>query len=225
MSPLHPRLPGLMLACVVALACAGRTGAPVSGQPQSGKPVPPRVADVDLRQLPITPGPAPGAPGKNVPDLRQTDPATGSATLGRIIIRVTPRGLALLSADGAMLAGPIAFRSFWPAGAEPCGVEVESPPAVHADPGAGRFVIVQTIQRTAAGSLPVCIAVSRAADAVTGGWWLYDFALPLPGSRARLEMSGATWQLSLDGVPRPAARVVLDRAAMLAGAPASFTVR
>jgi hypothetical protein len=184
--------------------------------------VTPRVRDVDLRTLPASPVWTPGSPVREVPDLKRTDAADAAMqTLGDHTVRVVDRSL-LFARAGARVAGPLTFASLWPDGAEPCVVDVERPPVVQVDRAGGRWVISRWFQPSADRRLPLCVAVSKTADPVTGGWWLYDFALPI-AREAPLEISSDGYRIASEA---GAARVLisLDRAAMLAGKPTGFSV-
>lgn len=186
--------------------------------------VTPRVLDADLRKLPASPVWTPGSPVREVPDLKRSevnDPA--AVTFSRHILRLSDRSIVIYSQDGARLAGPLAFGSLWPGGSEPCGVDVEAAPVIQVDRAAGRWLISRVFQATADGKLPFCIAVSRTADPVAGGWLLYDFALPIGGSEGPLDLSNDAYRLSgVSGAKR--VDVIFDRNAMLAGKPSRFTV-
>lgn len=186
--------------------------------------VTPRVLEADLRKLPASPVWTPGSPVREVPDLKRSDVNDlGAVTFGRHILRLSDRSITIYSQDGAPVAGPLTFGSLWPAGSEPCGVDVESAPTIQLDRPAGRWLISRVFQPTADGKLPVCIALSRTADPVTGGWLLYDFALPISRSDGRLDLLNETYRLSGEsGANR--VHVALDRNAMLAGKPSGFTV-
>jgi hypothetical protein len=67
------------------------------------------------------------------------------------------------------------------------------------------------------------MAISRSLDPVTGGWWLYDFALPIDQNRAPLELSDDAYRLSGQAGGKRV-QIVFDRGAMLAGKPTGFTV-
>lgn len=186
--------------------------------------VTPRVLDTDLRKLPSSPVWTPGSPVREMPDLKRTDvPDPGALTLERHSLRVVDRGIVIYSADGARLAGPLAFGSLWPASTEPCTVDVEWAPAIQVDRAAGRWLISQWFQSTQDGSVPFCIAVSRTSDPVAGGWSLYNFALPINRSAAVLEVADNAYQITGESAGKRM-QVVFDRAAILAGRPSGFRV-
>lgn len=186
--------------------------------------VTPHVLDADLRKLPPSPVWTPGSPVREVPDLKRSDvPDPGAITYGRHILRLSDRSIVIYSLEGVRLAGPLPFGSLWSAAPEPCGVDVESAPLIQVDRTAGRWVISRSFQPTADGRVPFCIAVSRTADPVTGGWQLYDFALPISRSDGRLDVSNERYRLSGEsGAKR--IHVTFDRNAMLAGKASGFTV-
>jgi hypothetical protein len=187
--------------------------------------VTPRTQDIDLRKLPPSPVWSPGSPVREVPDLKRTDVASQPAvTLGSFSMRVVDRTVLVLGADGGRIAGPLSFASLWPPASEPCGVDVEWPPAIHVDRAAQRWLISRWFQPMPDGSVPFCVAVSKRADPVEGGWWLYDFLLPANQyDRDQLGISSEAYRLT--GKPDGrGVQIALDRAAMLSGKPSAFTV-
>ncbi len=138
--------------------------------------------------------------------------------MGELTIESTRAGVVIRRA-GAVVAGPLRVGSLWPAGAEPCGVATESAPVVRVDASARRWLVAQFPPADRGGGLAACVAVSRSADADTGGWWLYEFTLPDPWRQADLVVDGAAWVIAADG-----GRATLDTAAMLAGQPARLTL-
>jgi hypothetical protein len=204
---------GVPAALLVLWACAA--GAQV---------VTPRVLDADLRKLPASPVWTPGSPGREMPDLKRSDVQDpGSATYGRHILRLSDRGIVVYSLDGVRLAGPLAFGSLWSAAPEPCGVDVETAPLIQVDRAAGRWVISRVFQPTADGKVPFCVAISRTADPVTGGWQLYDFALPVSRSDGRFDVSNERYRLAAESGAKQI-HITFDRNAMLAGKSSGFTV-
>ena len=143
--------------------------------------------------------------------------------MGRFTLSLIGHGIVVSSSDGTRVAGPFAFGSLWPPPAEPCGVDVEWPPAIHADKTAQRWVISRWFQSMPDKTIPFCIAVSRSADPVSGGWSLYDFSLPIGSPDASLEVSSEGYRLPARSGAQQV-YVTFDRAAMLAGKPAGFTV-
>jgi hypothetical protein len=187
--------------------------------------VTPHVQDVDLRKLPSSPVWVADSPVREVPDLKRTNVAGQPAvTLGPYTMRLVERSVLVLGADGGRLAGPLPFGSFWPPATEPCGVDVEWPPAINVDRQAARWLISRRFQPMPDGTVPFCVAVSRTDDPLAGGWWLFAFSLPASQYEAhQFEISTDTYRLT--GKPgERTVQITFDRAAMLAGKPAGFTV-
>jgi len=108
-----------------------------------------------------------------------------------------------------------AFESLW-SPSSPCRTGA-SPLSVLEDAAAKR----RLLSRWAPGN-HFCIAISRTADPVTGGWYLYEFSLPLDGAGSALEIAENAYVLRIDlGGAR--AVFAFDRMRMLEGAPAAYT--
>src|SRR5947209_17557071 len=96
--------------------------------------------------------------------------------------------MAFFTKTGDLVAGPIAIERMWPAGtacASPAGGGAQA----RYDHLAARWVVSR--YATPDGAPPeVCIAVSRAADPIAGGWNVYAFPTGgvFPGA-ARLALS------------------------------------
>lgn len=73
------------------------------------------------------------------------------------------------------------------------------------------------------GKVPYCVAISRTSDPVTGGWWRYEFTLPIAQIDAPLELSNGVYRISGDSVGRTM-HIAFDREAMLAGKPAGYAL-
>ena len=187
--------------------------------------VTPRVQDIDLRKLPPSPIWSPDTPVREVPDLKRTDiDGQPAVTFGVYTMRLVGRNLVVLGSNGGRIAGPLSFGALWPAAAEPCGVDVEWAPAIQVDRQAARWLISQRFQPMPDGTVPFCIAVSKTADPLAGGWWLYDFSLPANQYEShQLEISNDTYRLTGKADGR-AVQIAFDRAAMLSGKPSGFTV-
>lgn len=74
--------------------------------------------------------------------------------------------------SGMSLAGPTVLTSLWTAGGN-CTSGLGDPIVVY-DPLADRWLMSEFADT----GNHLCIYVSKTADPVTGGWWLYDFATP-----------------------------------------------
>src|SRR5258705_5318587 len=82
--------------------------------------------------------------------------------------------------QGNLLAGPTLITSLWTGFGGPCETETTfvSDPLVQYDHLADRWLISQIVYPGGAAGFHECIAVSRTADPVSGGWYLYDFVTP-----------------------------------------------
>ena len=78
---------------------------------------------------------------------------------------------AIYDKNGTLLAGPSQINSLWQGFGGPCETDNDGDPIVRYDHLADRwlvsqFAIAQNMQ---------CIAISRGANPVTSGWFLYAF--------------------------------------------------
>ena len=92
----------------------------------------------------------------------------------RHYIQAVNVAFAIYDKSGALLAGPTPINTLWASFGGPCDTQNDGDPMVRYDPLADRWVISQF-------ALPghQCFAVSKTADPVAGGWFLYAF--PTPG--------------------------------------------
>jgi len=80
---------------------------------------------------------------------------------------------AIYDKQGSLLAGPSPINSLWTGFGGPCETSNNGDPVVRYDHLADRWLMSQFA--LPAGNLSECIAVSRTADPVAGGWYLYQF--------------------------------------------------
>jgi hypothetical protein len=114
---------------------------------------------------------------------------------------------------GAIVSGPSEFRLLWPVG-EPCRNSSNGDPVVVYDGLADRWVLAQF--STGNG---VCVAVSQTADP-TGSYNLYEFTTPQFPDYFKIGVWPNAYYMSSNEASYSA--YALDRAAMLAGIPATF---
>ena len=163
----------------------------------------------------------PGRQGREAGDLLTIEIPSMTFMLAAYAIRQRGNDVTFYSASGARIAGPFDSSMFWPEPSHPCRGGVHSSSAVLVDRDAGRWLISRSAPagRAARAQTTVhCIAVSRTADPVAGGWWRYDLALPVGTTDASLVISNGIYRLSGER-GAAAVEIALDRGAMLAGRP------
>lgn len=120
---------------------------------------------------------------------------------------------------GNVLAGPSNINGLWTGAGGPCETNNDGDPDVRYDPTADRWVVMQFVAFT-----DFCIAVSQTPDPVTGGWFLYDFNTGgVPNDYPKVGVwPDAYYAGSQRGYPGSGTDAwAFDRAAMLAGSPAT----
>jgi hypothetical protein len=107
-------------------------------------------------------------------------PATGSLppdTVGDVgpnhYMQMVNTVFAIYDKQGNLLAGPSPINTLWSGFGGPCDTENNGDPIVRYDHLADRWLLSQFA--LPGPDLHECIAISRTADPVTGGWYLYDF--------------------------------------------------
>ena len=162
--------------------------------------VPPGVDERDLRDLPRERRWRPGDPVRVIEDLRTEGglaaaaaapaaigesfdgiPATGSLppdTVGDVgpdhYVQMVNTAFAVYDKQGTLLAGPSPINSLWANFGGPCETQNNGDPIVRYDQLADRWLLSQ-FALPASGRFHQCFAVSRTADPVSGGWFLYAF--------------------------------------------------
>jgi hypothetical protein len=138
-------------------------------------------------ELPSTPAQTPGmpAPTQNFAGLSFTDPVTGGTagagyppdTEGDVgpnhYIQAVNTAIAIYNKTGTRLAA-FTFNSLFTGANPPCDTSNFGDPTVVYDPMANRWFVADfSWSNLQNGPYYECIAVSKTADPVAGGWWLY----------------------------------------------------
>ena len=208
-------LPGVALAVLLA------AGAVAAQQPIVTPPVTPSETDQDLRKLPRSQPWKPGDPVREVPDLRQSEPGrTRRVTAGSLTFIAADGTFAIENAQGIALAGPVAFESLWREGR--CSTPATQALAILRDEPAQRWLLGRWAPLTPGSGFHYCVALSRTSDPVSGGWFLYDFALPMYRADASIEITHDAYALAI-GLGGAQTVFAFDRTRMLEGAPAAHT--
>ena len=192
-----------------------------AGNPRSG-PNPPLFPPPDVYEAPVPP------PILNV--AFNGIPSTGvfpSGVSGDVgidhYLQVVNDAFAFYSKTGDLVAGPISTRALWPATA-PCGTVTGGGDQARYDHFAKRWVISRYADPPNA-SPRLCVAVSRTADPITGGWNLYDFTTDgvYPGApKLALSVNGYAMATFRGTVDAGSDVWMFERTKMLAGIPAQL---
>jgi uncharacterized repeat protein (TIGR01451 family) len=149
------------------------------------------------------------------------------------IIEIQNSTFQVFNKQGTTLAGPSAISSIWSAAGFTgnCANRNDGDPVVKYDPLADRWVISQfSIPNGFQGAnIDFCVAVSQTANPVTGGFFAYAFAIPVPGTIGGFDYPkigvwpDAYYASSQEGFSGGNLDVyALDRANMLNGNPATL---
>ena len=165
--------------------------------------------------------------GVNIPGI----PATGVLppdTVGAVgtnhYIQMVNSAFAIFDKTGRLLAGPSQINSLWTGFGGPCEDDNDGDPVVRFDHLADRWLVSQfAISRNMQ-----CVAISKTADPVTGGWFLYAFetrdaaGTPVTPDYPKLGVWPDGYYMSTQrGFPSSGMDVwVFERDKMLAGQPA-----
>lgn len=170
------------------------------------------------------PGDAFGSTSANFPGLTGVccppDP-TGAVGPNHYVQMINVR-IAIFSKTGAVLAGPIAPTVIWQAAGAGgrCANFNRGDPIVLYDRLADRFLISQ-FAFDVFGPVSECIAISKTADPVAGGWFVYDFQTPtLPDYPKFGVWPTGYFMSSYEG--EVLGMFAFDRARMLAGLSATY---
>jgi hypothetical protein len=165
---------------------ADMTKMPKTPKYRPGDPV--RVAP-DLRESAASPAVASPVlgPGSNIfPVGASFDgiPATGflppdvaGAVGSDQYILMVNVAFAIFDKQGNLLVGPSPINALWAGFGGPCTTNNNGDPIVRYDHLADRWLMSQFALPGGAAGFHQCVAISRTADPVTGGWFLYDFPM------------------------------------------------
>ena len=165
------------------------------------------------------------------------DPPSTNGDVGpQHYIQAINTSFAVYSKTGTLLAGPISLNAFFaaaPATGTPCDTDYSTYPIVLYDPLADRWVLaVRAAHRVGfmdGAPFYECIAVSRTADPVGGGWYKYalrtgaDLTLDLLNDAPKLAVWPDAYYMSANMFTNSLGKFdhtrvwALDRAALLAG--------
>lgn len=178
----------------------------------------PRKKRKTARSLLVAPPSFDGVPGTGF-----VPPDTTGDVGPNHFVQAVNAALEIFDKHGVRLAGPVAINSLWQGFGGNCETHNSGDPDVRYDPLADRWVVMQfTLTRDPATSrTDFCIAVSRTADPVAGGWFLYDF--PTGGISNDYPKLGVWPDAYYLGSQRGSSDAwAVDRARMLVGAPATM---
>jgi hypothetical protein len=174
---------------------------------------------VDIAGIPFT--------GTSPPD---TVGAIGDGHFIQMVNHPEGAAFAVYDRQGQKVAGPTSLATLWPSGV--CRDSAHGDPIVVWDHLARRWVLLQLGMPPGCLGLDadchLCVAVSKTADPVAGGWWLYDFAdrsfpdYPKLGVWPDAFLVGSNLVLETAGqLDQRAGAWALQRDRMLAGQPAA----
>ncbi|HYX25216.1 MAG TPA: hypothetical protein VFC23_13765, partial [Thermoanaerobaculia bacterium] len=90
------------------------------------------------------------------------------------------------------------------------------------DRWAGRWLLSRWATPASGSGFHLCVGLSRTADPVAGGWYLYDLVLPMYRAGTALEPGAKAYSLVI-AVGGARTVFTFDRNRMLAGAPVALT--
>ncbi|OLC39516.1 MAG: hypothetical protein AUH81_01450 [Candidatus Rokubacteria bacterium 13_1_40CM_4_69_5] len=202
-------------------------------------PIPPPKGIPDELFVPGAGGPV-GAAGVTPPGFSTPNPnfagisningVAPADTVGAVgpnhFIQMVNISFQIWDKQGNSLAGPFNINSLWSTFGGACQTRNDGDPYILYDHLADRWVLSQFAIPNGFAPPPThqCVAVSRTADPVAGGWFLYDFTFTFGHDYPKLGLWPDGYYLSsqqgFSGGSLNA--VVLDRANMLNGNPATF---
>lgn len=122
---------------------------------------------------------------------------------------------AIYNKSGTLLAGPTSLQTLWTAGGA-CAIGAGDPIVLY-DRLADRWLMSEF----ASTGNHLCVYISRTADPVTGGWFLYDFTTPNFPDYPKYAVWPDAYYVSTNEATGPAV-YALDRSRMLQGLSATF---
>ncbi len=120
--------------------------------------------------------------------------------------------------SGTLLAGPSDISTLWTPAGGICSTHNDGDPIVLYDPLADRWILSQFAEHPGEHE---CIAVSQTGDPVNGGFYLYDFTVPVFPDYPKLGVWTDAYYMG-SNLKTDAGLYAFDRAAMLQGQPAGF---
>jgi hypothetical protein len=136
-------------------------------------------------------------------------------------VQTVNSSIAIFDKEGSPLAGPMPINTLFTPLGGPCATGDVIDPIVNHDPLADRWIVMGFPFAS-----PICVAVSRTNDPVTGGWFLYDFdvtAFGFPDYPKLGVWPDAYYLTTQRGFPGGGLDVyALDRENMLNGNPAAL---
>jgi Fibronectin type III domain len=102
-------------------------------------------------------------------------PDTNGAAGATQYVQWVNEDFAVFNKTGGILYGPAAGNTLWQSVGGACATYNDGDPIAQYDKAAGRWVMMQPVFHS---PYYLCIAVSKTSDAITGGWYLYQFPVP-----------------------------------------------
>jgi hypothetical protein len=173
--------------------------------------------------LPLPP-PQIGVNAPGIPATGVLPPDTVGAVGANHYIQMVNSAFAIYDKTGRLLAGPSQINSLWAGFGGPCQTDNDGDPVVRYDHLADRWLVSQF----AIGQHMQCVAISKTADPIAGGWFLYAFETrdaagqPVTPDYPKVGLWPDGYYMSTQrGFPNAGMDVwVFEREKMLAGQPA-----
>lgn len=198
-------------------------------QPGAPKEGATEIAPLEAAGPGVTP-PSFSTPNPNFAGISNINGVAPADPVGAVgpnhFIQMVNTSFQIWNKQGTSLAGPVNINSLWSGFGGACQTQNDGDPYVLYDHLADRWVLSQFAIPNGFATPPThqCVAVSRTGDPVAGGWFLYDFTFTFGHDYPKLGLWPDGYYLSsqqgFSGGSLNA--VVLDRANMLNGNPATF---